>query len=118
MSIDIDTDSYCNALSDAAVHMLPCTIEYDGKAKVAQYFTTGIRPRLQPMPMAMAPVAVAQPQAQAQQEESDTHTHKSHTHRHGDSGSGFDTDSAVGSEGVCSWCADATSNSTPTGTDI
>ena len=43
MSIQIDTSTFSSANKTDVLHSLPCRIEFDGQAKVAEFFTTGIR---------------------------------------------------------------------------
>ena len=43
MSIHVDISSRKSASSDPVLHHVPAEIKYDGEAKVAEYFTTGVR---------------------------------------------------------------------------
>ena len=43
MTLNLDIKSAENAQTDVALHLMPCKIEYNGEAKVDQYFVTGIR---------------------------------------------------------------------------
>ena len=43
MSIVLDSESLASANNDDVLHSIPCKIDYDGTAKVAEYFTSAIR---------------------------------------------------------------------------
>ena len=42
-AIKLDLQSCKSARDDPVMHLLPCEIEFDGEAKVDQFFGTGIR---------------------------------------------------------------------------